>query len=346
MGSNSSHSVTPTINLASVSSFIQPMKVTKCIIDDEPMFKDLILLLALGSKTTNELNITTSSVLRMATHPFDPNFTDKVINAMGPMTPPRLRQLMTGLIRHVHDFARENELTVDEWMAGVGLLNWAGQMSDDKRNEGQLLWNVIGLESLVDEITFTLAGEAHDAPAATAIWGPFFRADTLWRRNGEDIVKTKPADGKMAFMHGQVLDFVSKRPLVGATVEVWQASTNGLYEQQDPEQEEFNLRGKFKTDEEGRYSFYCLRPTPYPLIQLMDRHPFRPAHIHIIATHDGYRSLTTQIFDRKDKNVDSDCVFTVKNSLVVDFVPRTGDPQAGLELHYDIKLVCDATDGA
>lgn len=91
----------------------------------------------------------------MATHRFDPNFTDNVINAMGPKTSPRLRQLMTGLIRHVHDFARENELTVDEWMEGVKLLNWAGQMSDHKRNEGQLVCDVIGLESYVDRFYVT-----------------------------------------------------------------------------------------------------------------------------------------------------------------------------------------------
>jgi catechol 1,2-dioxygenase len=97
----------------------------------------------------------------------------------------------------------------------------------------------------------------------------------------------------MAFMRGCVMDHDTKQPLVGATVEVWQASTNGLYEQQDPEQVEFNLRGKFKTNEEGKYWFYCLRPTPYPvpddgpagkLLELMDRHPFRPAHIHIIVS--------------------------------------------------------------
>lgn len=121
------------------------------------------------------------------------------------------------------------------------------------------------LHSLVDEITFTLADEAQDAPTATAILGPFFRADTPYRENGADIVVTKPADGEMAFMHGRVMDFESKKPLVGATVEVWQASTNGLYEQQDENQVEFNLRGKFKTDAEGRYYFYCLRPTPYPV---------------------------------------------------------------------------------
>lgn len=119
--------------------------------------------------------------------------------------------------------------------------------------------------SLVDEITFKLAEEAKDAPTATAILGPFFRADTPYRENGTDIVFTKPKDAEMTFMHGRVFDFATKKPLVGATVEVWQASTNGLYEQQDDEQVEHNLRGKFKTDADGRYSFYCLRPTPYPV---------------------------------------------------------------------------------
>ncbi|KAF5859275.1 hypothetical protein ETB97_003136 [Aspergillus alliaceus] len=283
----------------------------------------------------------------MPTHRFDPDFTDNVIHAMGPKTSPRFRQLMTGLIRHVHDFARENEVTVEEWMAGVQLMNWAGQMSNDKRNEGQLVCDVIGLESLVDEITFKLADEAEDTPTATAILGPFFRADTPYRKNGDNIVKGVP-DGEMVFMHGQVIDFTTKKPLVGATVEVWQAATNGLYEQQDPNQEEFNLRGKFKTDEEGRYYFYCLRPTPYPvpddgpagkLLKLMDRHPYRPAHIHIIATIDGYKPLTTQIFDSKDKYLTNDSVFAVKDSLIVDFVPRKDDPQAGLELNYNVKLV-------
>lgn len=121
------------------------------------------------------------------------------------------------------------------------------------------------IDSLVDEITFKLADEAKDAPTATAILGPFFRADTPYRENGADIVVTKPKDGEMTFMHGRVMDFETQKPLVDATVEVWQASTNGLYEQQDDEQVEFNLRGKFKTDADGRYYFYCLRPTPYPV---------------------------------------------------------------------------------
>ncbi|CRG85725.1 Catechol 1,2-dioxygenase [Talaromyces islandicus] len=281
-----------------------------------------------------------------ANHPYDPTFTDRVINSMGPKTNPRLRQLMASLIRHIHDFARENELTVDEWMAGVQMINWAGKMSDEKRNEGQLLCDVIGLESLVDEITYKVVSES-DAPTATAILGPFFRADTIARKNGDSIV-TGVDDGEMTFMHGQVVDFTTKQPIAGATVEVWQASTNGLYEQQDPNQVEHNLRGKFTTDENGRYWFYCIRPTPYPvpgdgpagkLLEMMDRHPFRPAHIHILATHDKYKPLVTQIFDRKDQYLTNDSVFAVKDSLIVDFVPRKDDPKASLELNYDVKLV-------
>lgn len=118
--------------------------------------------------------------------------------------------------------------------------------------------------SLVDEITYKLALEAPDTPTATAILGPFFRPDTKWRKNGDNVVAGVKG-GEMVFMHGQVFDFVTKKPLVNATVEMWEASTNGLYEQQDPEQEEHNLRGRFKTDEDGRYYWYCLRPTPYPV---------------------------------------------------------------------------------
>lgn len=148
-------------------------------------------------------------------------------------------------------------------------------------------------------------------------------------------------------MYGRVIDAVTKKPLANATIDVWQASTNGLYEQQDENQVDHNLRGKFKTDEKGEYAFYCIRPTPYPipfdgpagkLLQLLDRHPYRPAHIHLIVMIDGYKPITTQIFDRKSKYLDDDSVFAVKDSLIVDFTPREGDPQAKLELKYDIAM--------
>lgn len=196
---------------------------------------------------------------------YDPNFTDAVIAATGPKASPRMRQVMASMIRHVHDFARENDITVAEWMEGVQMLNWAGQMSNDKRNETQLLCDVIGLESLVDEITNKLLVGADYESTKSAILGPFFRKDTPPTENDASIIKTMPSDGEIAYMHGIVRDAVTNEPIEGVTVDIWQCSTNGLYEQQDPDQAEFNLRGKFTTDKNGYYGLYCLRPVPYPV---------------------------------------------------------------------------------
>ena len=224
---------------------------------------------------------------------YDSNFTNHVISSIGPNTDPRLRKVMTSLIKHVHDFAREVDLTVDEWMAGVDMINRAGQMSTDRRNEGQLLCDVIGLESLVDEITFKAAADAKDAVTQSAILGPFFRQDAPLRKMGDSISFDTPKDAEVAYMHGVVYDAVTKKPVEEAEIDIWQASTNGLYEQQDPKQQEHNLRGKFRTGKDGSYGFYCIRPTPYPvpddgpageLLKKLDRHPFRPAHIHLIVS--------------------------------------------------------------
>jgi len=281
-------------------------------------------------------------------HKFDPNFTQNVINATGPKATPRVRQLTTSLIKHLHDFARENELTVDEWMAGVELLNEAGRMSDDKRNEGQLVCDVLGLESLVDEITYKLASEAADEPTATAILGPFYRHNHPKLPMGGCIVAEETnKQGDRTWMHGTVTDFRTGKPIEGAEMDVWHTAPNGLYEQQDPDQPEMNLRGKFVTGPDGKYNFYCLRPVPYPIpydgpagkiLQALDRHPYRPAHIHFLLKAPGYQPFVTQIFDRNSKYIEDDAVFAVKDSLIVDFKPFQGDPQADFELPYDFKL--------
>ncbi|KJZ78205.1 hypothetical protein HIM_02243 [Hirsutella minnesotensis 3608] len=275
------------------------------------------------------------------------DFTNNVIASMGPNTSPRLREVMSALIRHIHDFAREVQLTTDEWLAGVEVINAAGRMSDDKRNEGQLLCDVIGLESLVDDITYSAVTKQTNGLTASAILGPFWRADTPARENGSNISFDTPDDAQPVFMHGIVMDVESGSPLADATVDIWQASTNGYYEQQDPKQKEHNLRGVFKTDAQGRYSLYCLRPTPYPvprdgpagkLLDLMDRNVYRPAHIHLMVCADGYKTLVTQIFDQDCKYLGNDSVFAVKDELKVQFVPRKDDSQANLELEYNISL--------
>jgi len=286
---------------------------------------------------------------------YDPTFTQNVIDATGPKADARLREVMSALIKHVHDFAREVNLTTDEYMAGVSLLNWAGQMSNDRRNEGQLVTDVIGLESLVDEITYKQAAASAGDATPSAILGPFWRVDTPVRRNGETTVLKAPEDGKIAYMHGTITDAVSGKPLPNASVDIWQASTNGLYEQQDADQPDHNLRGVFHTDSEGKYAFYCLRPTPYPvpgdgpagkLLGLLDRHHYRPAHIHLIVQVDGYKAITTQIFDKDTPYLDNDSVFAVKDGLTVEFKERKGDPKAPWELEYNVSMAPMDRNGA
>ncbi|SLM39855.1 catechol dioxygenase [Lasallia pustulata] len=279
---------------------------------------------------------------------FNPHFTQNVIDAMGPKTGPRTRQVLGCLIKHVHDFAREVELTTDEWMMGVRFLNAVGQISDAKRNEGQRISDVLGLESLVDEIEHKLATETDEIPTSSTILGPFWSPNAPFRDNGDSIIMS-PHKGQVSLMRGRVMDFVTKKPVAGAVVDIWQASSNGKYDFQDPEnQVDNNLRGKFRTDGEGLYSLYCLHPTPYSLptdgpagvlLNLMDRHPMRPAHIHLMVGHDNYKPVTNQIFPKDDPYLESDTVFAVKDDLVVDFHPLEGDQNAKLGLEYDILLV-------
>lgn len=175
-----------------------------------------------------------------------PEFTKQVIDSMGPNTPPRLREVMTSFIHHMHDFAREVQLTSDEWMLAVDMINWGGKMSDEKRNEGQLMCDVIGFESyaistvpaplyfrsdftsLVDDITYTAATKSINGLTASAILGPFYRQDHPIRENGSTISFDTPKDAKVVFMYGRVTDAQTGNPIPNAAVDVWQASTNGL----------------------------------------------------------------------------------------------------------------------
>ncbi|KAI9864492.1 MAG: hypothetical protein M1824_005196 [Vezdaea acicularis] len=276
----------------------------------------------------------------------DSSFTANVIAATGPKAHPRVAKTVGSLIQHLHDWARENEITVDEWMAGVELINQSGKMSTDRRNEGQMLCDVIGLESLVDSITTSQLAHADSAPTASAILGPFWRADAPRLPMRSSIVHGIP-DGDHTYMYGRVVDHKTGQGIEGAELDIWHTAPNGLYEQQDPSQPDMNLRGRFTTPASGEYAFYCLRPTSYPipddgpagrLLALLDRHPMRPAHIHLVLKAPGYRPLTTQIFDRRDRYVTDDAVFAVKEELVVDFLERKGDPKAQFQLEYDFKL--------
>ncbi|KAK4907495.1 hypothetical protein LTR28_000453 [Elasticomyces elasticus] len=291
-----------------------------------------------------------------SSHKFDPNFTDNVINAIGPKASDRTREVMGCLIRHIHDFAREVELTTEEWMMGVQFVNSIGQISTPIRNEGQRISDVIGLESLVDEMAHHIMMDSDEAPTSSSILGPFWSPNAPFRENGDSIVISPAPGGHVALMHGKVLDVLTKKPIAGAVVDIWQASSNGKYDFQDPEnQEDNNLRGKFRTNEKGEYHFYCLHPTAYSLptdgpagelFTLLDRHPMRPAHIHLMRlkiSHKDFKPVTNQIFPKGDKYLSTDTVFAVKDDLVVEFTPLKGDDKAELELEYNIRLAPKGT---
>lgn len=282
-----------------------------------------------------------------AQHRFDPNFTQSVIDAMGPKTDERLRFVMSSLIRHLHDFTREVELTVDEWMAGVKFINLIGQTSTPTRNEAHRMSDILGLESLVDEIAHKHINESGEEPTSSSILGPFWSPNAPFRENGESIIQD-PHKGQETLMHGVITDLDTKKPIPGAVIDIWQASSNGKYDFQDPDnQTPNNLRGKFRCNEKGEYWFYCLKPTAYSLptdgaagalFTALDRHPMRPAHIHLMMTAEGYKPVTTQLYPRDDPYVSNDTVFAVKDDLLIDFTPKENDPKAKLDLEYNIKL--------
>ncbi|PHH63886.1 hypothetical protein CDD81_5334 [Ophiocordyceps australis] len=279
---------------------------------------------------------------------FDPNFTQHVINTMGHNVTPRNRKLLTSLVRHLHDFARDVELTNEEWMMGVGFINAVGQASSATRNEAHRVSDILGLESLVDEIANKIVTDGDLDPTSSSILGPFWSPDAPLRQNGDSIIQDPAPGGRVCKMYGTITDLVTRKPIPGVVFDLWQASVNGKYDFQDPElQSPNNLRGKFCTDEQGRYSLYCYHPTAYSLpvdgpshqlLQIMDRHPMRPAHIHIKVTHPDYRGCTTQLYPKDDPWLATDTVFAVKHDLVVDFKPLKNDPKAELELHFNVVL--------
>ncbi|CZR58371.1 related to hydroxyquinol-1,2-dioxygenase [Phialocephala subalpina] len=286
---------------------------------------------------------------------FDPKFTKHVLDTIGPKATPRNHQVLGALMQHVHDFAREVELTPEEWLMGVNFVNSIGQASTPIRNEGHRVSDVIGLESLVDEIAHKLVTDGTVDPTSSSILGPFWSPDAPFRPIGDSIITDPAPGGKPTLMHGKVTDLVTGKGIPGAVVDIWQASANGKYDFQDPEnQSPNNLRGKFRCDENGDYHFYCLKPTAYSLptdgpvgvlLNLLDRHPMRPAHIHLMITAPKYRGCTTQIYPNDDPYLETDTVFAVKDDLVVDFKPKTGDPKAILDLEYNVILAPESYKG-
>ena len=234
----------------------------------------------------------------------------------------RLRELLQGLVRHLHAFAVEVELTENEWKRAIATLTATSRLTDDRRQEFVLWSDALGLSMLVDAI-------AHPKPAGateSTVLGPFWVEGSPELEYGEAIFTS--AAGEPAWVHGRVLD-LDGTPISGAMLDVWQNDANGLYGVQDDEAPEKHLRGRFRTPADGTYAFLGVRPMPYPIpddgpvgamLAASGRHPWRPAHIHMIVSALGYETLTTHIFDADSPYLDSDAVFAVKPSLLRRFV--------------------------
>ena len=252
------------------------------------------------------------------------NITDAVIQQIKAENP-RLQEVMAALIRHLHAFVQEVELTEGEWFKAIEFLTRTGQMCTDDRQEFILLSDTLGLSILVDAINHRMPEGATES----TVLGPFHRDGVPMLEHGANIAQGAQAEkGDPVVVRGRIRD-VSGKPIAGALLDIWQASPDGKYDVQEPDQLDMNLRGKFVTDANGEYWFRSVKPSAYPipddgpvgdLLRVTGRHPMRPAHIHFMITAQGYESLITHIFVEGDEYLDSDAVFGVKNSLVTEFI--------------------------
>jgi hydroxyquinol 1,2-dioxygenase len=242
---------------------------------------------------------------------------------------PRLRELLTGLVRHLHAFVRETEPTMAEWERAIEFLTATGQKCDDERQEFILLSDVLGVSMLVETINNRTSGGSTES----TVLGPFHVVKSPRRELGDniDLVGT----GTPCVVKGRVLS-ADGTPLPGAELDVWQASDQGFYDVQQPGmQPRANGRGLFTAGADGAFWFRTVVPSHYPiptdgpvgtLLDATRRHPYRPAHIHFIVTAPGHRPLTTHIFVAGSQYIESDAVFAVKKSLITEFT-AADDPE-------------------
>lgn len=278
-----------------------------------------------------------------------------VVEAFAKTPDPRLRQLMTALVKHVHEFAREVDLTPDEWMAGLKFLTATGQISTEMRPEFILLSDTMGLSMMVVALQQARAsGGAKGAIEATeaTVQGPFYWPGAPDLPLGADLGEGVP--GEPTLYMGRVTD-IDGQPLAGALLDVWSGDGDGLYDMQLSAEPSMRARGRLRTDAEGRYWFWSIRPTFYPvpddgpvgeMLRACGRTINRPGHIHLQVSAPGHVVLTTHLFVRGSPYIDEDVVFGKRDSLVVDFEAHPpGKAVDGREMktpyhsaNYDFRL--------
>jgi len=278
------------------------------------------------------------------------NITDVALERFGEIGNQRFREVITSAIRHLHDFVREVRLTPVEWKTAIDFLAAAGHITDDKRNEFILLSDTLGVSALVD-----LLSHARQPVGTTdsSLLGPFYRESVPEMASGASIARDTA--GEAITVKG-VVTGAGGKPLRDASLDVWQAAPNGKYDLQDENQPELNMRGKFRTDQAGRFEFRSLKPLSYPvphdgpageLLLALGRHPYRPAHIHFIVTAPGYEPLTTALYIAGDPYIGSDAVVGAKESLIVGYEKNgagRGDRAKGEPDYLEFNFVLTPTE--
>ena len=254
--------------------------------------------------------------------------TDAVLAVMERTGDARLREIMVSLVRHLHGFVRDVRLTETEFREATAILNEMGKLTSDTHNEMVLMAGSLGVSSLVCLLN---NGDNGTTETSQSLLGPFWRLNSPRVENGSSIVRSE-TPGPALFVTMRVQDRAG-RLVAGAEVDVWHSSTVGLYENQDPDQADMNLRGKFTTDADGRFWFRSIKPAGYPiptdgvvgrLLRAQDRHPYRPAHVHALIFKPGFKVLTSQVYADDDPNLETDTQFGVTRALIGRFERHDG----------------------
>ena len=272
--------------------------------------------------------------------------TDAALEQMAHTANPRLKQIMDAAVRHMHAFVREVELTPAEWIQGLQFLTAVGQACTPIRQEFILLSDVLGVSAVVNALHDR---KAKELGSQSSLLGPFYRENAPELPLGSQIVEKSTAEEIV--LHGQITD-THGTPLPGATIQVWQTSEHGLYDLQERDGAQMDMRGNFRTDAEGKYHFRTVRPKGYSipmdgpvgdLVQAQGRHGNRPSHVHMLIGAEGHRELVTALYFGDDAYIDSDTVFGVSGSLVVAAKDDPESPVKGKRaVRYDFRLARQA----
>lgn len=274
----------------------------------------------------NTQDTTTASTVSQEQQKVEATLTQKVLESFAGCEDPRLKELMTSLVRHLHAFIRDVRLTEEEWNAIIEFLTAVGHITDDKRQEFILLSDVLGASMQ----TINVNNETYKNATEATVFGPFFVDDAPEIPIGGDIAGGAP--GQPCWVEGTVTD-TNGNPVPNARIEVWEADDDGFY---DVQYDDGRVSGRAHlfSDENGKYNFWGLTPTPYPIphdgpvgkmLEATGRSPMRASHLHFMVTAENLRTLVTHIFVDGDELLTADTVFGVKESLIKRFEEQAAE---------------------